>query len=264
MKTKIVIRDISLLISAILVCTSCAFAAEKKVAVDESLVKAADELALHSQSLVKNYFYVHQELNTTMATADIKRYTESMAKNFAIVSKAANTEKLQSLTRFMSMTLNDLNDVIDEPYSEDNAFIALDMSDVILEGATNIRNALTNNTSLENNLIHILEYQRFLIERLTKLYISAHMGFRDFNTLKQVEIAVREFDDGMAKIENYEKAHTPEMSTYVEKLRERWEAAKGFYVDINESQLPQTVFYSTEVMERYLKKLLNNELEGGK
>lgn len=226
---------------------------EKNMESDLTKRKAAEELALYSQSIVKDYLYISQDLNSIMAGEEIIRHRKKMNENFTYLSQVIHDSELRKILRFLMFTREQLNETLEQPYSESNASLALDMSDVILEGAESIISHLYGDENTERQMLDVIEYQRYLIERMTKFYIASLAGFQDFNIINQVKKAVEEYEDGLNIIEAYR--YPDELQEDVAKLRKRWEMTKRFYVNVEKGELPRTVFYSTAVMERILKKL---------
>ncbi len=216
--------------------------------------KAAEELALYSQSIVKGYFYMGKGLNSIMAKDQIERHTEKMGDHVDYLSEVIVDVELRDLLRFLAFKQEELSRTLDQPYSEDNAALALQMSDVILAGAESIIRHLRGDQHRHQNMLHVLEHQRYLVERMTKLYIASIAGFQNLDIVNQLQDAVKQYDDGLNKIEAYRYPYYQRDD--VVKLRQRWELAKRFYTDVREGELPRKVFYSAAVMERILNKLV--------
>lgn len=220
------------------------------------IIKAADELSFQSQMLVKNYFYLHHNFSRHMAGKEMADNIVAMENNINTISDSYKDAEIQGLIEFTRLIFDDLKATITNDFSEDNAFIALDMSDVILESAINIRSSISLE---EGSLIDELEYLRFLLERIAKLYIATHSGFDDFNAKTQVDTAVADFE---VKLQAITETHgeSPAHAETLEELKSRWTTTKQFYVKLDETTMPRTVFYSTSIMGRKLNKLITHEI----
>ena len=219
--------------------------------------RALREIAIHSQSVVKNYFYLQNNLNTSMATREMEKSLKRIDQNLYFLDKAIRDDELQGIVNFIAIIVNDLKEAVTQDYDQDSALLALDMSDVILEATESISDIMSIEAIPGTGLLKTLENQSFLIERMTKLYIASYSGFKDYNTSNQIKKAVAEYEQGLREIEEHH--HSNDLVKHVQKLRERWEITKRFYSNVDHAELPKTVFYSTAVMEKCIGKLTRYE-----
>ena len=95
----------------------------------------------------------------------------------------------------------------------------------------------------------------FLLERMAKYYIAFLAGFKDQNNVRQVGTAAAQFETLLTNVNAYEN-YPPDLQSRVERLNEFWTIAKGFYLDIENSALPATVFISSDYLESTVQKLV--------
>ncbi|GAA6154293.1 hypothetical protein [Pseudoteredinibacter isoporae] len=220
----------------------------------EALV-AAENIAILSQSIVKNYFYMGNNLNSSASEKKLSEEVRKIDGSLALLADSSGYKNIQDDFEFVEMIWSDFKDSLLEPYSRDNGLLIIDMGEVMLEGSENLVGVLRGNGVKDGDRVSDVELQRYLIERMAKLYIVSIAGLKDFNVEKQMKLAVKNFDDGMRKIED--QSYPQDVSVKVNRLRQRWDASQDYYLNVKEGDLPKTVFFNTEIIERYLISILN-------
>lgn len=224
--------------------------------VDLNVVAAAENIAILSQSVVKNYYYVGENLSTSRSGQKLSEEIKAIDSSLATLAASPNYEDLQDDFSFIEMIWTDLKATLAEPYSRDNGLLIIDMGEVMLEGSENLTKVLYKSGVKDSNMIDVIENQRYLVERMAKLYIVSIAGLKDFNVEKQTAAAVSAFDEGLGKIEN--KKYPESVAIKVSKLRKRWDSSRDYYLNVKEGDLPKTIFFNTEMIERLLGNIFNH------
>lgn len=219
---------------------------------------AAENIGILSQSIVKNYFYLGENLNTHRSKQKLGEHIKTIDSNLTTLKSIKSNENIQSDLVFVEMIWTELKSALTQDYTRDTGLLIIDMGEVLLEGSENITAALHNSEANESEAIDVIEHQRYLIERMAKLYIISIAGFKDFNVVKQTGSTVQTFDAGLAKIEL--NTYPIEIKTKVEKLRKRWNFSRSFYLNVKEGDLPKTIFFNTEMIERLLSDIFDHHI----
>ncbi len=216
-------------------------------------LKASEELAVLSQSVVKDYFYIAKGLNSIQARAQMKKYQAKIDEHVAFLSGSVKDPAVTGMLQFMDITREEMRTMLNEPYSQDNAYLIMDMSEVILEGAESISTQLQKSMRGDHRMLDLVEHQLYLIERMNKLYIAAKSGMYDYNSKQQMQQAIKDFESGLRQLRSYN--YPPKHMTKVEKIKKHWNASRGFYEKVETASVPRTVFLATELMGYPLRKL---------
>lgn len=247
----------------VLACTTHTLTANAQAAdtpqipVDFTTLRAIDSLAHLSQSLGKNYFYVNNELNTNMARRQIKQDTAHLRSSLEVIKEASVKYKKDDINEtldFLDLVIADYDAALSEDFSIDNALLVMNMGDVILEATQKIKVAFPSPPNTKAAMIDLLNTESFLIERLTKLYIASLSGIDEQNTKPQIDMAIATFEGIMAKLQTLDTA--PDYLNTLAALQKRWNRTKQFYAKAEHAEMPQTVFYSSALMDRHIHKLL--------
>lgn len=223
--------------------------------VDLEVIAAAEDIGILSQSVVKNYFYVRENINTVASaiklSEDIKAIDVSLAKLVA----ASELKGARGELNFIDSIWIDLKVTMNDRYSRDNGLLVIDLSEVMLEGAENLSKRLYKKGFKDSNIINIIEHQRYLVERMAKLYVISIAGLKDFNVKQQIAAAVESFDEGMVRIES--KQYSKNISVSVNELRSQWQSSRPHYLNVEEGDMPASIFVFTEAIESHLIKMFH-------
>ena len=218
------------------------------------VLEAAEELSYISQSLIKDYFYVSQGLMPSIAGTQLKSHLSDIDKHLLMIERVKKPA-LKDLTEFLKVTRDELKELIQLPFTRDNALLCIDMSEVLLEGSESVAKYVKGKTSVvEYKMLDTIEMQRFYLERMAKLYITSVTGMGDFNTFEQMKLSAEAYDRGLKQLESHQ--YPSKLRQKIVKLRKRWDTSKPKYLNVKKGDLPKTIFISTESMQRTHKSLI--------
>jgi len=216
---------------------------------------AAEDIGILSQSIVKNYFYVGEKLNASRSSKQLAEDIKVIDFSLEALKSSASYGKIQDDLSFIEMIWADLKDTLAQEYSRDTGLLVIDMGEVLLEGSENVTKVLYEGGIKESGIINVIEHQRYLVERMAKLYVISIAGLKDFNVVKQTASTVAAFDEGLGKIEH--KKYPDNITIKVNKLRKRWDSSRDYYLNVQEGDLPKTIFFNTEMIERLLSNIFH-------
>jgi len=241
------------------------FCSNQSVADIRSLqqLEAAEDIEMASQQITKAYFYLHQEIRVEQSENDMENGLTSIEKNINILNKI-NDKKQLRMVKFMSFTLDEIKKTISQPYTNERGALMLDYSETLLEGAESLTKKYTHKNDKKEEMLITTKKMNFLLERATKYYIAFKDGFSDHNNVKQLEKAIKEFEDHLKKIQAYK--YPSESQRAANKLSEYWPIAKEFYLGVEKNDLPLIVSVTTRHLEKSLATLehYHHDLAGGK
>lgn len=226
---------------------------------EPSVVKAAEDVRVVSQEIAKAYFYIVREVRVDRAQEDLKNGLSGLDRNIQTLTAGVEDETLRNILRFMAFTRDEMRQILAKPYTREHGALILDLSESLLEGADAITQRYLNADNKEESMLVVSEKMNFLLERMAKYYIAFLAGFKDQNNVRQVGIAATQFETLLTNVNAY-KDYPPDLQNRVERLNEFWTIAKGFYLDIENSALPATVFISSDYLESTIQKLVTYHL----
>lgn len=219
------------------------------------MLEAAKNIEVHSQKVVKAYFYKQQGIRLERATDDLKKSLELLQKDLVTIQEGIGKDKEEkNIGIFLDYTMNELKDIVASGYSKDNGALLIDYSESLLEGAQFIAQKHIRKKNHEETMLLSAEQLLFLLERINKFYIAYQAGFKDYNNVVQLQQAVQGFESEIAKMNTYTK-YSEEVLASRDKINNFWPVAKEFFVDIQKGALPVIVLASVEKLEKELKLL---------
>lgn len=213
----------------------------------------SDELFAISQRAVKNYLYAGNGIREQEAKASLAEEIDKLAKIVRNLSVKPDSHIDEGQMAFLRMSMTELAALAAEPYSVDNAYIVMDLSEVILEAAEALHFEGEKTENMSEMLL--LEHQFFLLERMGKLYISIKAGVSDFNTKRQMDEAINEFEQGLATIGKY--SYTGSENAKVMTMSKYWSLSRPMLEKSEQAKAPRTVFLAIEWMEKSIKGLID-------
>ena len=214
------------------------------------LARIAYDTGYYAEELTKAYLYKGNNEAVRQASAELKEAPAEFLKAYKVLDQSINNPKNKNLLLFMKMSYDELIDLIKQPYSLDNAQIALDLSATILEGARFIADDLKKSVNFQNK--HIINGFSIYFESIAKYYMAYQAGIKDDNTIKlmkdTVDAAGKAIDD-VAKSNH----NTVAMNQKMTKVKRLWSIVYKFYLDIDKGGLPFIVYKTSNDLAETIK-----------
>jgi len=227
-----------------------------------SVLDMAGKQRMLSQRIAKDYIYFGQDV----ATSKAKKQLEESIKQFVLVQKelsiSINDDEIKNLLMFVDMSIDEFNSIKEEAYSIDNAQLALDLSESMLEGSQYVVKSLEETLKIkkEASLVNIAGKQRMLSQRIAKYYIAYQAGIKDKNTVDQMKAVVKEFSEAQDKL-LANQTNTPEINKKLNDVNRLWKIVYKFYLNIEKGGLPFIVFNSTDNITKKMNNITSMYVE---
>jgi hypothetical protein len=214
------------------------------------LINIAGKQRMLSQRIAKDYLYIGKKVATDKASKQMKASLAEFRANQAKLSEMINDPEITNLLEFVNMSLSELEGIVKEPFSLDNAQLVLDLSESMLEGSQYVVDSLNNKLKIkESDIVAKAGKQRMLAQRIAKYYIAYQLGIKDKNTVDQMHAAVKDFSETQ-KILMANKDNTATINQELAKVDKLWKVVYKFYLNIEKGGLPFIVFTTTADITR--------------
>ena len=214
------------------------------------LARAAYACGHMSEKITKDYLYIGNKIGIRQAKQEVEDAIKTFDKKFKVLDESINDPKSKNLLVFMQMSFDELKDLVAQPYSLDNAQIALDLSATILEGAKFIADNLKQSVNFSDK--NAVNGMRTYFESIAKYYMAYQAGIKDDNTIKLMSETVKaagETIEGLAK----DSRNTIAMNQKMNKVKRLWGVVYKFYLDIDKGGLPFIVYKTTKDLNKNIK-----------
>jgi hypothetical protein len=189
------------------------------------------------------------------ATKQMKASLKEFRANQKKLLEMINDPEIKNLLAFVTMSLSELEGIVKQPFSLDNAQLVLDLSESMLEGSQYVVDSLNSKFKLkESDIVARSGKQRMLAQRIAKYYIAYQLGIKDKNTVDQMHAAVKEFSNNQ-KILMENKDNTPAINRELTKVDRLWKIVYKFYLNIEKGGLPFIVFTTTDDITRKMDEV---------
>ena len=222
-----------------------------------AIISNAEKIKIISQSLAKNYFYIHQGIQVSSAKRGLRNDIANMDKSITQIQSLVNTQDTKDLIEFAFFSSQELKEILKEPYSPENGGLVLDYTESLLESSdTILKYTLPKKIDEDTKMLLMVVDMKYLLARAAKYYIAFSAGFTDAVNVSAANIAVDEFGVLLKKIEAYKYPETISKKV-IRKLSRYWPSSKSFYRGIKKSELPTIIFISTKHMDRSINRLID-------
>ncbi len=219
------------------------------------LVNVAGKQRMLSQRIAKDYLYIGKKVAVDKAKKQLKASLDEFRSNQKKLLEMINDPEIKNLLAFVNMSLSELEGIVKQPFSIDNAQLVLDLSESMLEGSQYVVDSLNNKFKLkESDIVARSGKQRMLAQRIAKYYIAYQLGIKDKNTVDQMHAAVKEFSENL-KILMENKDNTPAINRDLAKVDKLWKIVYKFYLNIEKGGLPFIVFTTTDDITRKMDEV---------
>ncbi len=268
MKMKKILRQVALTIGVVGMLGSVAMAAEAPGAEGEQapvsslvkkdaikLINIAGEQRMLSQRIAKDYLYIGKHVAANKAKKQLEVSLKAFKANQAKLAEMINDPEIKNLLEFVNLSFDELQGIVQKPFSLDNAQLVLDLSESMLEGSQYVVDSLKQLANVkESQIVARSGKQRMLAQRIAKYYIAYQAGIKDKNTVDQMKEAVQEFSENH-KILMENKDNTATINQKLAQVDKLWKIVYKFYLNIEKGGLPFIVYTSTDDITKKMEEI---------
>jgi len=222
-----------------------------------NLINIAGKQRMLSQRIAKDYLYIGKHIAVSKAKKELADSMNEMAKDQKLLVDSINDPEIQNLLAFVKMSGEDFKAITEKNFNLDNAQIALDLSESMLEGSQYVVDSLKKKSNLkESEIVAKSGKQRMLAQRIGKYYIAYQAGIKDKNTVDQMKDAVKRFSDAQNFL-MMSSLNTPKINRKLNKVNRLWKIVYKFYLNIEKGGLPLIVFNTTDTITKEMNEITN-------
>ncbi len=221
---------------------------------DVKILEASEEIKFMSQKIVKEYFYQAKRANVAKrGERKLQAIVSQLDEKLRLIATATRSKDARNLLSFLSLSSEQIGEIVVQPYSMERAALMIDYSETLLEGATSLTQEHAYDFSLEEQMFIRIKNMEYLLERINKYYLAYHAGFVTKHTLKALYGAIDQFDTELAVLFTY--SYEGSLLKELEMIRQYWRVVRVFYVSIKKHTLPNILYLSTLHLESVLADL---------
>jgi DNA-binding transcriptional regulator GbsR (MarR family) len=209
------------------------------------LVRAAMESSLMIQNVVKGYLYAGNDVATTQAKREIAKSLKRFEEHQKSLQAAFTDPKVKNLMTFITMNLEEIKELLKEPYSLENAEVMIDLGEAVAEGERKIAGQLRKKLT---GKYPVAKGQRYDVTQVAKYYMAYQAGIKDENTVRQMEKTVKKIESLIGEMKSFQ-GNTVKMNQTLNQIEKLWKVVKQFYLDIEEGGLPVIVYQTTRKLD---------------
>jgi len=214
------------------------------------MIRKAMQSSLLVQIVAKDYLYAGNGVAVTKSKREIAKAQKMFQENMKALSKVLTDPKSKNLMTFIQMNVEELKDLVEQPYSLENAQEVIDLAEAIAEGERKLAEVFRKRLSKD---YPVAKGQRYAVTQIAKYYMAYQAGIKDAHTVKQMKDTVAKVDKFIQEYKSYPN-NTVEMSQTVSEMENLWNIVKQFYTDIEEGGLPIIVYQTTNKLDKAMRK----------
>ena len=219
------------------------------------LIDIAGKQRMLSQRMAKDYMYGGNKIATSKADKQLKSSIGEFSNSHKNLLNSINDEEIRNLLEFVNMSMEEFKEITNKQFDQDNAQLALDLSESILEGSQYVVDSIKKSTNhKESDIIEKSGKQRMLAQRIAKYYIAYQSGIKDKNTVSQMKEAVVLFTNNHKDLMS-NKNNTTTINQKLNKINKLWKIVYKFYLNIEKGGLPFIVYTTTDDITKKMDEI---------
>jgi len=210
------------------------------------LIRTAMQTTVMVQRIAKAYLYKGNGVAVNKASRELEQSLKAFNTKNKFLEDSINDAKVKNLLSFVDSSMEDVNEILKQPYSLDNAQELIDAAETISEGERSIANKLKKKLSSKPP---VFRGQRYYVTQVAKYYMAYGAGIKDDITIRNMNNTVKKLQKLISDMKAYPN-NTPEMNRIIHKIDKEWKIVHQFYLDIKDGDLPLIVYNTTNKLDK--------------
>ena len=214
---------------------------------DIKVIEASENIRYLSQKMVKDYLFFYKNQDKVEVKRGLDRALIKLTDDFRIIATTTKDSDTKDILEFLAYSKDQIEQIFNEKADKEKAALMLDYSETLLEGADSIANTHKYDFSDEEKMLMVTKEMEYLLERITKYYMTIHVGFNSATNKEQMQESITKLEENIAQINNYK--YPAELQKTQAKMNESWKANKSFFDKSETLFIPKLMFTSVDYME---------------
>ncbi len=214
---------------------------------DIKVLEASENIRYLSQKMVKDYLFFYKNQSKLEVKRGLDRTLDRLTDDFRIIATTTKDADTKDILEFLAYSKDQIEEIFNEKADKEKAALMLDYSETLLEGADSIANAHKYDFSDEEKMLMVTKEMEYLLERVTKYYMAAHVGFNSTTNKEQMQESISRLEENIVEINSY--TYPVEFEKIQTKINESWKLNKSFFDQSETLFIPKLMFISVDYME---------------
>ena len=241
------IFSISLLLLAIVSFTNAATRGDVKV------IEASENIRYLSQKIIKDYLFLYKNPNRKETEDRLNKELGQLSSNLRVIATTTKDVDTKDILEFLAYSKDQIEQIVSEKPTEEQAALMLDYSETLLEGADSIALAHKYDFSKEEQMLITMKKIEYLLERITKYYMAMNTGFDSSTNKEQMKKAILDIEVNLMDISLY--SYPQEFKGLQNDVDMSWRANKMFFEKSDKLFIPKLMLLSVSYMENFINQL---------
>ncbi len=220
---------------------------------DIKVIEASENIRYLSQKIVKEYLFFFRYQDNLTIKRELEQSLEKLNDNLRVIAMTTKDIDTKDILEFLAYSKDQIEQIFNEKVNEERAALMLDYSETLLEGANSIAQAHKYDFSDEEKMLMLTKEVEYLMQRVTKYYMALYTGFGDSTNRKQMQESIRDMDENIAQINNYN--YPLDFQKTQKKINDSWRASKNFFLQFETLFIPKLMFMSVDYMEDLVSQI---------
>lgn len=214
---------------------------------DVKIIEATESIRYLSQKMAKEYLYICSYPQNAKIKKNLHDTLAQLGKSLQTIAAMTKDEDTNNILEFLVYSKEEILTLLKKKPSSERALLMLDYSETLLEGADSIGQTYAYTFSKEEEMLVASKNVKYLLERISKYYMVLYQGYNTDNNKKNMESAVSELLQYMAKINSY--SYPKDVAHVREKIDVVWFRDKEILQGVNRYFIPNLLLDSVVYLE---------------
>jgi len=220
---------------------------------DVKIIEASENIRYLSQKIAKEYLYLKYNSKKINLNYKIKSDMKKLKTNINTININTQNNDSKNILNFLNYTNDEIKFLLNQPLSKNSCKLMLDYSETLVEGANSIQTLHQYEFSNEEQMLMKLKELEYLLERVTKYYISSIMNLNKDRNQKQMQSAILKIEIILTMTKDY--PYPRKIKKERRKIVSQWKINKNFLNIYTEISIPNLLLISIKSFKNSIHKL---------
>lgn len=220
------------------------------------IIEAYENIRYIGQKIAKEYLYLYKNPEKIEIRELLYADINLLERYIQTIEETSNNKELTKFLSFLKYNKEKLKSFLKKDLDKEKCINILDYSEAFLDWSNRVERIYGSSISLDDErYLVVLKDIKYLLQRVVKYYLAYTIDIDPIKNLRSLELTIKDIDKKLDYINSLH--YSDYILNILLKLNRNWGVYRSYLHRVDELDISNLVFLSTQEFEQDIKEISN-------